>query len=737
MATKEAEILAATEPGQEVDPELLARVAAARARRAKLTVGLVESFARGGAAGALFEFDDEISAGIRSLSSLAPGGETPGEAFRSNVGEVRARKTAAREAHRWAFGLGTIAGAAVTTGGAGAVIRGGGAVTAKLTLRQLAKIGAAEGAVTGAGVSEGGLVERAKGGAVGGAVGAVAAPVVTGVGRGLGKVGTRVLDVTGLRPSETGGAVSRLAGRVFDTVEERASQRLAAALPEGKDLARAVDQLGPIDPPRSSIETRMRSGTDRPLTIMDIDENVAGVARAARGVQGRAKTELPRFLSERVAGQEKRVLDDAFRLTGAADQPRTTTIPGPTIGPEVRLDPELGLPLVRPGERGSIFETTQEIITRRSKLASPLYEAAYEQSVPREVLGDVFDDDVFRKAYERGVRIAKREGVDLSPIGELLPEGGGMIGPQEIPVQAIDFMKRGLDDLIEVGSRSSKGMGRQEARGIRNKLRDMLVSVDEVVPDYAEARSVFAGESKMLEALEQGQRLFQLEPAEAESIINALPNSEREMFIRGAFEKLAEKVEGASASFDITKRAPLANRTRDRQRLRLLFPSDEVFAEFQRGLADEATIARTNRFVTGGSNTAEKIAEMMELGAGGVTAMMTGNVGSVAARFAQGALRRRTQGFTSGLGEAMLPTLKSTGADAAEAIRHLTNLRQGVGAQLSRREAVEAGVAGVAAASEAARPRDGAEARASELREQGLSDDEVIAQLKAEKLIDG
>ena len=630
--------------------------------------GRLEAFARGAVQGATFEFGDEISAGLRSLRAVLPGGETPGEAFRENVKEIRAKNEAAREAHPVISGLGTVGGAVGTTlatigagtalglGAATAVKVGAGRLAAreaaKVSLRRLAAVGAVEGGVTGAGASEGGLIERGKGAAIGAGVGAVAAPLVTVGLRGAGAVGTRALDITGLRPSGKSTSIAGRAGRrLFDTVEDRAEQRLATSLPEGQALTEATDLL---------------SGSSRPLTIMDIDENVAGVARASRGVQGKAKSELPKFLAERTAGQEARVLDDALRLTGA-------------------------------GERSSIFESTQEIITRRAERARPLYDAAYQRTVPRNVVGGVLDDDVFQKAYARGVRIARREGVTLPALADV---------SDDIPVQAIDYMKRGMDDLIEAGSRSAKGMGRQEARGIRKQLREMLERVDEAVPEYGEARAAFAGESRMLEALEEGQRLFQMEPAEARAIINEMTDSEREMFVRGGLEKLAEKVESASAGFDITKRAPLANRTRDKARLRLLFPNDEAFGEFQRGLADEARLAQTNRFVTGGSNTAEKLAEMAELAGVDVAGLMTGGVGRLAARAGASALRRRSQGFTGDLGEAMLPSLTATRSDATRVVEKLINLRQGVAAELSTRELVQAGVLGVVAGTSAGRARN-------------------------------
>src|SRR5690606_13885117 len=86
-----------------------------------------------------------------------------------------------------------------------------------------------------------------------------------------------------------------------------------------------------------------------------------------------------------------------------------------------------------------------------------------------------------------------------------------------------------------------------------------------------------------------------------------------EAFRKGAMEAVAERIEDTPSRFDVTKRRPLDERTLDRQRLRSLFDNDEQFNAFLGRLGEEVEMARTQGFVTGGSNTADKLMEVADL----------------------------------------------------------------------------------------------------------------------------
>src|SRR5690606_27267340 len=342
----------------------------------------------------------------------------------------RAMLEQAREAHPIASIGAEIAGGAALGAGAGSGLARRlvpeGASRGRALLGLIAG-GAGGGAAFGAGAAEGGLAERAEG-ALGGAVaGAILAPAVAGGVKLGGAIGRRLIDVLGLRPrtrgnipipdipepaaapaaaeaaEEAGGPLARAlaappppaegvggvrrrgiarprrreAGLAslspVQSAEERALERITAALERDRT---------PIEQIAAAAQGAREAG--KPATLMELaGENVRGVARAARAIPGRAKTEITEGLQRRTAGQEDRVISDLLETTGIRG-------------------------------RTNLVETTEEMIAARRAAAQPLYEAAYQKSV--DVSGEIADAlelPAFRRAYERGRAIARTEGVEL------------------------------------------------------------------------------------------------------------------------------------------------------------------------------------------------------------------------------------------------------------------------------------------------------------------------------------
>lgn len=556
----------------------------------------------GAAQGATFGFADEILAGVDALQ--------PGKTYGQSLEEVREKMNFAREANPKTALAGELVGGIAAPGVAGAATAAKAATAGGRLLRTVGA-GAAVGGLAGAGNADGDLADRAKGAAVGAGAGAVTAgvlgaaiPVVAGAGRKL------VDAIPGLRPATSvpvpgsavaamsmGGApregLEALQKTLFRSTEERADDKILEAMTRDN-----------LSVPDLKTKVAERAATPKPEILPDLaGQNTRRLARAVRSSPGEGGARLDAALADRAAGAEERIVKDLLDASGA-------------------------------GERTNVFSTFDDLAAQRRANAKPLYEKAYQTAdgAPRliedpEVISTLAKSERFAKAHEIGRRIAAEEGIDLPPLFKTEVIGGvetKSLVPQ--PVQAIDYVKRGLDDLIEGQSRAGS-MARNEARVLRDKLSSMLEKVDAEVPEYKAARAQFAGDSELMEALEQGRAHFKAHPQEAERALGELSDAGKEMYRKGAMEAFLDRIESVAPGNDVSRR--VAEKTLDKKRLRLLFADDASFDRFTSLLAREAQMHATRGFIGGNSQTADKIFEMADLVGVPIDVLMSGGKGQV------------------------------------------------------------------------------------------------------------
>lgn len=517
-------------------------------RRKPVLPGAVSSLAQGVTLG----FADEITAGARALPRLAPGGESFGDAYKESVAAERRGLKGFRQAHPIAA-LGTELAGGVALGALGSLGAAKAGIAPVMTLGRGVGIGAASGAIGGLGAAEGGPTKRLAGAAGGAAAGATMGAIAPAIGR----VGGAAMDVTRLR-----GPLSRLTGAVESPAERGGRAVLSAIERSGQSLDDVEYAL-----------TRSQAG-NKPVTLMDaIGPEGSAQAMYVGNRPGPGRTVVQSRLRGRSTGQGKRVAEDLAEETG------------------------LGKP--------NAFRALDEMDAERAAAAKPLYEKLENVSVKDKdgTITEVLELPAFRRAYERAGRIAQAEG---TRVPDIYDEAGkikrGSDAPA-IPVRIFDLVKRGLDDVIETGYDGSSRVGRTEARALKGRLRTMLSQVDELVPEYKEARSVYAGKSATMDAVELGAEMFKgkTDPAEIAAAMQTMSESEREFFRKGALSTLLGGLEEGRDTWDAIPR--LLGSPRQRERLRALFPDQQSFDRFM-GRADiEGAAERLAGPVLSGSRT--------------------------------------------------------------------------------------------------------------------------------------
>lgn len=428
-------------------------------------------------------------------------------------------------------------------------------VRAGVTAGASAVTGALTGALGGAGAA--GAGERMAGAQTGGKFGALVGGAAPAVTKGIGMAGSKVVDVTSGIPvvQQVGKAVGLATGQTVDAAN-RAKAKLLEAMYR--------DKVSPAD-----LEKMIAAAT-KPVGIVDIaGENVKSLADVVQKYPSTARQAAKTALEERGAGQADRIKSDISTYLGSFNDP---------------------------------IEYAKQISARQSQTAAPLYEKAYAkgQGLAYPELNKYFELPQFQDAYKRAQRIGKLEGVDIPDLTAGAP----------FDLRTLDYVKRGLDDVIQSGKQTG-GLGRTELNALNKRKNDYLSLLDDLVPEYKQARQAWAGDQSLIDATEAGKDFFKLSASDAKRAFNELSKSEQDAYRIGAIDALKNKINTAKDTADIRKR--IFGSTEERDRISSLFPDQKSFNQFEKDMLTEATMRKTQEKILGNSATAERQLGMQQL----------------------------------------------------------------------------------------------------------------------------
>jgi hypothetical protein len=601
-------------------------------------------------------FGDELEAGFDSLVDRLHGKKgTYDERLRESRGLTRA----AREAHPVAAGAGEVAGA-IGSGLLGGVARPG-AGLARAMLE-----GAAYGGASGAGNAEGDLSDRAKGAAVGAGVGAVAVPLIGAAGRVLKRAGGAALDVTGLRPLGNA-ATSTAAGPIRTTLRGAISHVPGVETAEERAIGKVAQNLERDGESVTSLRGKLAARhSEKPETVMDLaGDNTRMMGNAVRSQPGPGSQRISRALAERQTGAEERAIGDAVETSGV-------------------------------GSRTNAHATAEQLVDDRAKEAQELYSQAFAHgAVDNPKINELLKLPYFAPAWKQALKLAEAERHQLPSVFKVVKQPSALLDDSGAPmmrdaleatavpdVKTLHYLKLGLDDVVEAGKRAPLergGFSPTEAAGVQKILNEYLGELDRAVPAYKTARNAYAGRTRLMEALEHGRNLFKTHPDQIGLVTKDMTDSERELFRKGGVEALADRLESIRPGHDVT--AP-TQRTLDQRRLRHLFPDADAFSRFKEQLEREAGMLRTNRQVTGGSNTVNKAAALADLAGVDLADMVgsaaTGNgagvVRSLGRKALQSSVARNLTGNTEAVADAASRRLTAGMHDPRELAQLLDEL---------------------------------------------------------------
>lgn len=471
--------------------------------------------------------------------------------------------------------------------------------------------GAMQGAAGGAGSADGSTQDRLAaalvGGGFGGTLGA-ALPTITAAG---GKIFNGIKNTLGLQDEAVAAERNILRALARDKVTLKDVEGRA------KDLAQAMP--------------------DKPITLTDIaGPNTLGLADAAYNQPGADKKVIHEFLSKRQSDQTGRLAADVRDL-------------------------------LSPGQ-GSYYEIADTLDRMRKAAAKPLYEEAYAGAAP-PLAGELLDlmkRPSLKEAAARAFKIAAEEGRNPTELGFRIGKDGEIELGAIPTVHTLDYMKRGLDDVVEqfrdkVTNKLVLDNAGRAINDTRANFRNQItLPLDQGGTEGTEALGkalrAYAGPSAGLDAQALGREIFSREFPDPQSVLASFANKsdfEKDMFRVGVAQAITDKIGQVADRNDAVKR--FFDSKTNREKLKNIFPNAEEFQRFADRVNAEGNMYLTNATITKGSPTAPRTAGQKDLNEGEGTMetatkaagnVATGNWLSAAGRVAQLA-SNRVQGINA------------------------------------------------------------------------------------------
>jgi hypothetical protein len=544
----------------------------AKAKGATSTYGNIEA----GIQGLTFGFGDEFEAVIKTLKNKKP--------YEQNLAAVQFAKQEFEAESPYQAMASEVAGSLPVAFAAGkTAVQAAGKIpqVANLlskipssfsTVASTSGAGAIGGGLTGAGTAQEG--ERAMGAQKGAVQGAILAPVVLAGMKAGGattkavaeKLGIPDLAKTIVDATKDIPIVKNITGKTADFfgMSGDAMQRKADT-----KIIQALQRDGFTLPQIKGVMDEIRASGYKPETIMEFGGKATKQLGETVASYPGARVIAENLAEERKSGAGNRILTDFQKAF------------------QVDADP---------------MEIANNVIKLRQSSSAPLYKAAYEKDalIGGESIDKLMQDSAFKRAYDRADRLAQREVDEAGNIvGMKLPdlkESGNVFD-----LKTIDRIKRGIDAEINYSKLPTSGLEKTEVDSIKNLRSVFMKTVDEQAPtEYKQARQAFAGQSEILDAIENGKNFFDIDARQLKQIYNKLSPSEKDGFSVGAYDAIRTKIQTGADGVDMVRRT--FGSTEKRDQIKELIGAD-AFDTLNKQLTREKAIRSTDIQITGGSPT--------------------------------------------------------------------------------------------------------------------------------------
>lgn len=261
------------------------------------------------------------------------------------------------------------------------------------------------------------------------------------------------------------------------------------------------------------------------------------------------------------------------------------------------------------GSNGDIYDLDASVADQQKLAATPLYEKAYSVGpLWNDKLASLLNRPSVAAAWSKAQNIAGDEGIKLPQVFTT-DQSGQITGIKSVPdMQTWDYIKRGLDDVVQANKNQLTGkIETDSARSANNVKNELLDALDEANPDYAQARAAYAGPAKVREAIQMGRKVFNQDSEATQGQIAKMSPSEKSAFQAGVARAVLDKLPDPTQT---GKNAvgKLLNTPQVSAKLKAAFDNPQQFDNFSQLLNDIGNQAGTRNEVLKGSQTAKTLA---------------------------------------------------------------------------------------------------------------------------------
>lgn len=427
-------------------------------------------------------------------------------------------------------------------------------ITTARTLGTLAKlaenpyvIGAVTGAGTGliSGSGAAGPDKRIEGGIGGTVLGAGLGATIPAAIRG----GSGLIDYAKQRinPSE-------------DLINRSAAEKMSRALEQSDMLPHHILS-------RLSKDTRMGV----PSVVANTDQSLADLAQAVAQRTGKGARNIENELIGQKLGARERTFSQVSK----------------------------GL---EPGDYYSDLESIQNAMRTKS---APYYDAAYATGeVTDPTVLSFLDRPQFKLGLAKAKHLLEAEGKSFNTT-PVLDAQGNIIGETFHPtVENLDQVKRGIDALIKKEIDATTGNVSDEGRVYIKEKNKFLSALDQAVPEYGTARSVFKGDAELQDAMRSGLKDWkQMHHEQVSKAVGDMSEGEKDAFRTGVSRQLYGEIMNPSNNMNAAQR--IIGSPETKQKLEPLFDNSGQYNLFKNALERESQLFNQSNKILGGSSTSK------------------------------------------------------------------------------------------------------------------------------------